>query len=254
MTKIVLSIVLVVCLFPGFTFAQQVVEDTNLPPKKIEYFNKDREKLPSAENAYYRVETTYREDASGTAREFYPSGEIKEIRSYAHVESKLRHGATTTWFENGKLQSKEDYFGGKQHGQRLSYYPDGTLRRREQFVNGERTSGECFGPDGKPVAYFEYMKMPTYPGGLDAMVSQIARNLRYPKSALTAQTQGKVFVNFVVGEDGLVRNAHITKGLSASLDREALRVVNELKKFTPGLLEGDPIPVSFTVPINFAIN
>ena len=225
-----------------------------MPPKKIEYFSKDREKLPSAENAYYRVETTYRDSVSGTAREFYPSGQVKEIRPYAHVESKLRHGSTTTWFETGKLRAKEDYFGGKQHGQRLSYYPDGTLRRREQFVNGERTSGECFGPDGKTVTYFEYEQLPLYPGGHDALLSYIQHNVRYPNDALRNQTTGKIIVSFTVGEDGMVRDAHVILGLTSSTNQEAMRVVKKLGKFAPALLDGEPIPVAYMVPISFTIN
>jgi periplasmic protein TonB len=60
-------------------------------------------------------------------------------------------------------------------------------------------------------------------------------------------------VQFVVERDGSVSNASVARGVDPSLDREALRVVNTLPKWKPGMQRGKPVKVSYTVPINFVL-
>jgi protein TonB len=241
-------------LVAGAARAQQVPAPAPaVPAKTTDYFNARREPLPSAENAHYRVETTYRDSVGGMVREYYPGGSLREMWLYAHVKKRLRHGTSTTWYEDGKPHTKQDFVAGKRHGELLVYYPGGQLRRRDQFQAGTRTAGACFGPDGQPVPYFEYEQMPVYQGGYEALLGDIARSLRYPGEALRRQVQGKVFVEFVVDASGKVENVHVTRGLSLETDTEAVRVVRQLRGFLPGRFDGEPVSVSFTVPISFAI-
>ena len=65
--------------------------------------------------------------------------------------------------------------------------------------------------------------------------------------------QHKVYVNFVVSKTGEVGGATIARGISPSLDAEALRVVENLPKWKPGMQRGQPVNVRFTVPINFVL-
>jgi len=65
--------------------------------------------------------------------------------------------------------------------------------------------------------------------------------------------QGKVYVTFVVSKDGSVANTKIARGVDPLLDAEALRVVNGLPKWQPGKQKGKAVNVSYTVPINFAL-
>jgi protein TonB len=62
-----------------------------------------------------------------------------------------------------------------------------------------------------------------------------------------------VYVQFVVDKDGGISNARIARGVDPSLDQEALRVVNNLPKWKPGMQRGKPVRVSYTVPINFQL-
>ena len=96
-------------------------------------------------------------------------------------------------------------------------------------------------------------EMPDFPGGDLALRKHIAANVEYPEEALKNEISGKVYVEFVVGKDGSVVNAQIVRGVAPSLDKEALRVVNELPKWTPGYQRGTPVNVKYTVPINFAL-
>jgi len=95
--------------------------------------------------------------------------------------------------------------------------------------------------------------MPEFPGGELALRQYIANNIEYPLAAQDNGIQGKVYVTFVVSKDGSVANAKIARGVDPALDKEALRVVNSLPKWTPGKQRGENVNVSYTVPINFAL-
>lgn len=96
-------------------------------------------------------------------------------------------------------------------------------------------------------------EMPEYPGGDKALRNEIAEKIKYPEEARKKGIQGKVFVTFVVDEQGAVTNVKIARGVDPSLDNEALRVINDLKNWKPGKEKGKAVKVAFTVPINFAL-
>ena len=101
--------------------------------------------------------------------------------------------------------------------------------------------------------YFIVEEMPEFPGGQLALRKFIAQQIKYPAVAREKGIQGKVFVNFVVGKDGSVRNARIARGVDPSLDREALRVISSLPPWKPGKQKGKEVAVSYTVPISFVL-
>jgi periplasmic protein TonB len=101
--------------------------------------------------------------------------------------------------------------------------------------------------------FFIVEDMPEFPGGDLALRKYLASQIKYPVIAQENGIQGKVYVTFVVGKDGNVSNARIARGVDPSLDKEALRVVNSLPKWKPGMQRGKPVNVSYTVPINFVL-
>ena len=105
----------------------------------------------------------------------------------------------------------------------------------------------------KDGVYTEVEQMPEYPGGVNALMSDVSAAVKYPEEAKTKGIQGKVFVSFVVDEQGKVTNAKIERGVEPSLDAESLRVVKSLKDWKPGKEKGKTVKVAFTLPINFAL-
>lgn len=101
--------------------------------------------------------------------------------------------------------------------------------------------------------FFIVESMPEFPGGEYALRKYIANNIKYPESAQKEGIQGRVYVTFVVDKEGNIVNTKIARGVDPSLDREALRVVNSLPAWKPGVQRGEPVNVSYTVPINFAL-
>ena len=96
--------------------------------------------------------------------------------------------------------------------------------------------------------------MPEFPGGDLALRKHIAENVKYPEIAKENGLSGKVFVQFVINQRGEVENVKIARGVDPALDKEAIRVVQNLPKWKPGSQRGKPVKVSYTVPINFQLN
>jgi protein TonB len=101
--------------------------------------------------------------------------------------------------------------------------------------------------------YMEVDEMPVYPGGIEGLKNFLMENVTYPENAKKNKITGKVFVTFVVDEMGDVANAKIVRAVDPDLDKEALRVVNAMEKWTPGKQDGKAVKVQFTIPIQFAL-
>lgn len=95
---------------------------------------------------------------------------------------------------------------------------------------------------------------PSFPGGTEAMIKWIQANVVYPQSAMDKNEQGMVFVKFVVNRDGSIEQVSIRKGVSEALDKEAMRVVKSMQNWTPGVEDGKPVRVNFTIPISFRLS
>jgi len=101
--------------------------------------------------------------------------------------------------------------------------------------------------------YQEVDQMPEYPGGMQGLVEFMVQNLKYPEAAKEAGVQGTVMVTFHVEKNGSVSNARIAKGIASSCDNEALRIVNQMEKWTPGKKDGKDVITKLTLPVKFAL-
>ena len=96
--------------------------------------------------------------------------------------------------------------------------------------------------------------MPEFPnGGLQGLMKFLSDNIKYPTIAQENGTQGRVSVQFVVNRDGSIVDAKVVKGVDPYLDREALRVINSMPKWKPGMQRGKPVRVRYTVPVLFRL-
>jgi len=95
--------------------------------------------------------------------------------------------------------------------------------------------------------------MPAYPGGTAALNSFLAKNIKYPSISQENQMQGRVIVQFVVDKDGTITNAQVVKGVDPHCDKEALRVINLMPKWSPGKQSGRLVRVKYTVPVVFRL-
>lgn len=96
--------------------------------------------------------------------------------------------------------------------------------------------------------------MPKFPNGDAALVSFIARSIRYPQEALEQGKSGRVVCMFVVNEDGSISDIEIIRGVSDALNKEAIRVIKAMPRWEPGMQDGKKVKVKYSIPITFRLN
>lgn len=92
---------------------------------------------------------------------------------------------------------------------------------------------------------------PEFPGGVEALYAYLRSNLNYPKQAAEAGIGGKVFVYFVIGKDGEIKDIKLMNSVGGGCDEEALRVVQAMPAWKPGKQRGKAVNVSFHLPVYF---
>lgn len=111
--------------------------------------------------------------------------------------------------------------------------PDGPSKERDVFVAVETQAD--------------------FPGGMTKLMQWLSDNVVYPKEAEKAGIQGRVIIRFIIEADGTVTDPQIVKGVARELDKEAIRVVRSMPKWTPAQNGGKDVASYFTMPINFKL-
>lgn len=94
---------------------------------------------------------------------------------------------------------------------------------------------------------------PEFNGGVAAMYKWLSDNIVYPSAASEEGVQGRVVVEFVVGKDGSITNVRVVRPRHPALDKEAVRVVKAMPKWIPGRNNGQPVKVTYTLPVTFKL-
>ncbi|MDD4968537.1 MAG: TonB family protein [Paludibacter sp.] len=220
--------------------------------------NKSVETLKLAK--YFRVIANDPTDSlRKTYKFFYLSGQLKgEYSCINLLNEKLQlrdiiDGKLKKWYENGNIQRETEYKGGKIDGLNLAYWENGQLKRMENYSNSKFINGKSYNLEGKEIQYSPIDEMPEFPGGEKALMNYISINLKYPVKMQKKGIQGKSILKFVVGKDGSITKIEIIRSATSVLDDEAIRVVKSLPKWKPGMLDGEPVSVYYTLPVNFKL-
>lgn len=96
-------------------------------------------------------------------------------------------------------------------------------------------------------------QQPLFPGGPAALMKYLSDNTKYPVVAQENGVQGRVTVQFVVEKDGSISDVHVLRGVDPSLDKEAVRVVKSMPRWTPGKQNGITVRVNYRVPVLFRL-
>ena len=103
------------------------------------------------------------------------------------------------------------------------------------------------------VIYNDVKQEPLFPGGSQALQEYIDKNLRYPTFAAEMGIQGSVTLSFVIEKDGSVSNIQVIRSPFEELTKEAIRLVQTMPKWEPGLLDSKPVRVMYKLPITFRL-
>lgn len=96
-------------------------------------------------------------------------------------------------------------------------------------------------------------QMPEFPGGMKEMLKFLQENVKYPENAMKNNVQGRVIVQFVIEKDGTPTEFKVLRSVDPDLDAEALRVLQTMPKWKPGMQRGKIVRVKFTVPVSFKL-
>ena len=112
--------------------------------------------------------------------------------------------------------------------------------------NDSRTLENMFPTDREPEQFAQY------PGGDVALLRFIKTNLNYPEQSRPFAIHGKVYVRFIVSENGDVKDPRIIRSpLDVYCNKEALRIIKIMPKWIPAKTNGANVPMKFVIPIEF---
>lgn len=95
--------------------------------------------------------------------------------------------------------------------------------------------------------------MPSFPGGDASLFKFLGENVKYPVIAQENGIQGRVICQFVVNKDGSIVDVEVVRPVDPSLDKEAIRVIKSMPKWSPGKQRGKSVRVKYTLPVNFKL-
>ena len=104
-----------------------------------------------------------------------------------------------------------------------------------------------------PLNFHVVEDLPQFPGGAVEFMKWLTKNLHYPHNARQKKIQGRVVAVFYVEKDGSITGINITRSLSADCDREALRVLQMMPAWKPGIQNDQPCRTKVCIPIVFKL-
>ncbi|MEO6632075.1 MAG: TonB family protein [Mucilaginibacter sp.] len=215
----------------------------------------------------------------GHETEYYPNGKLYYVKDYfternditeneinrakaREFRAECRDSTGTILAANGNgtwVEFDEDFKnvvadGPIVHGDKNSTWyirNNGFVIKQEHYKDGRLLSYT----DNTGITTFSQVDgMPEFPGGIEAFSHFLGKNMRYPAVARENGTQGKVIVSFMVEEDGTLTNVRVSRGIGAGCDEESKRVIELSSPWKPGIKDGQPVRVAYSVPISFTLS
>ena len=186
-------------------------------------------------------------------------GEYKEWKNKKLIQSGQykadeMNGEWTRYWENGKVDEKGTYENGNKVGEWNYYFKSGQLAAQELYVEGEIPTTLWWNEDGTTKAFdASICADPQFPGGQDAMIRFIQKNLVYPPVSIDSDERGKVFIKFTVEVNGNINDVDIVRSVTEDLDDETIRIIKAMPKWTPGTDHNRVKPTLFVLPISFRL-
>jgi protein TonB len=148
----------------------------------------------------------------------------------------------------------------------VSPHPERPANTIDSILPEEPVALEEIAPPPPPVEIVEEWPVPveeiidfpsieaSFPGGTEALIEFISKQLRYPEMAIEMEIEGTVFVQFRINQDGSVTRIEVIKGVDDTLDRETMRIIRKMPKWIAAEENGRKVESEYTIPIAFEIN
>lgn len=217
------------------------------------FFDLDANKVGSLKDAsYFETRTNDPNDETKVQHKtFFISGKPKSewVTSKGNIV-----GKKTEWFENGQLRLESNYNKkGQCHGSFVVYWENGKIKRNDIFNNGKLVEGKCFNNKGVEVKYYEYEKLPQFPGGPRKYTEFFNREFKMLTDYSGEPIVGEVKVSFFVEKDGSITDLNIDEGTERRLNAAALKFFLKMPKFEPYIFEGDTLRKKVVYKVKFTV-
>ncbi|HEV3414019.1 MAG TPA: TonB family protein [Puia sp.] len=229
-------------------------------------------------------ETKVQTDSGSTFADHWMNGKLKITGTFA-ADMKTRVGTFAYYDSTGSLRKRirftgkdscpeTDYYPGGQvmmegninqvmmkgysyfekDGDWTAYYPTGKLKAKASFKDGQQAAASFYNEDGSTNnAMNVFYQEADYPGGSQAWLRFLNKTLRYPDEAVNHNQQGTVVIHFKVSKDGKTSDFSVVQSASASLDKEALRVIKASGDWQPAIYGGTPTDTYKSQPLVFKL-
>ena len=125
---------------------------------------------------------------------------------------------------------------------------------REQVIAEEPAPVKEAAPEPEKTYTLAMVEQkPEFPGGEAAMYKWLGDHISYPAQAAEEGIDGRVIVQFDISKTGSIENVKVVRGRHPALDKEAMRLVKAMPKWQPGRNNGQPVKVTYTLPIAFKL-
>lgn len=217
------------------------------------------------ENGNKKYTVNYvKEKKSGKEFSWYENGDIKSEITYSEDKKGSQEGKINNFWNTKKERIVADgngYYSDKhenneQSGQIKNGVPDGTwtgkdFKKKSSFIemykNGELISGITTDSLNVKHSYSKKHLRPSPKNGINSFNSYIGKSMRIPLEA--RKVSGKIYMSFIVDEEGNLVEPKILKGVGYGIDENAIQLIKEAQKWNPGKIRGIPVRALYKLPI-----
>ena len=191
-------------------------------------------------------------------KEYYDSGVLKTTQYSSMIFPFYGNGMKKTYYESGQIKSSVNYINNKKEGKHKEYFENGSIKKSSVLHKDQIISNRSWNEDGSERISNVFTipdVRPEFPKGDAKMYEFLGKNLKYPIDARAQNIQGRVYISFIVMEDGSLEELEILRGIGGGCDEEALRVISTMPAWEPGRDEnGEAVRVAYNIPIKYALN
>lgn len=194
-------------------------------------------------------------------RYFDEEGKLTDLESY---DNGVLDGYLGSFYPSGQVKEQSIFDKGERKGIREFFYPDGTLKKTITYLDGKEGEKVCYTNEGEKVGceenedsnnapeVFRYVeRIPEAPFNVNEYIGE---HLRYPKEAIKDDIEGKIYVKFVVDEEGYITKVEsVSPYENISLQAAAMNIVASMPRWKPGSQNGKNVKVYYTIPIAFRL-
>ena len=224
----------------------------NLHAQDTLYFDANRKQVKGGNHSFYKIINSDPENDEFTIEHLHEKeGMLLSSQVYENYDSKRRSVISyTRFYSNGQVHLQRNMKKGKRNGLLLSYWENDQLKRKDLYKNGRFISGQCWDASGGEVTHYPFEIDSEFPGG-DQKLEEYLQENTDPKYASSTYRGQKVILKFAILKDGSISDIVVISGGHVNLKIEAVRLVENMPKWSPGYMDGEAIKITKILPILF---